>query len=297
MYDLIIIGGGPAGVTAGIYAARKRIKTLLITKNFIGQVGESGLIENWPGEKEIIGPELMLKFEEHLKAQDVEIIEDEVVTVTKENNFSIITTENKFQSKSVIVATGRKPKRLNIPGEKEYTGKGVVYCTTCDAPLFKDKKVVVVGGGNTGFESAIELTDHAKEVILFERSSSLLADEILQEKAKEKDIKVFTNHEIIKIIGDRFLSKINFKDKDEEKAMEVDGVFIQIGSVPVINFIENLVDLNKNGEIIIDPKSCQTKTEGLFAAGDVTETYYKQIVVATGEGAKAALANYCYLKK
>lgn len=297
MYDLIIIGGGPAGVTAGIYAARKRIKTLLITKNFIGQVGESGLIENWPGEKEIIGPELMLKFEEHLKAQDVEIIEDEVVTVTKENNFSIITTENKFQSKSVIVATGRKPKRLNIPGEKEYTGKGVVYCTTCDAPLFKDKKVVIVGGGNTGFESAIELTDHAKEVILFERSSSLLADEILQEKAKEKDIKIFTNHEIIKIIGDRFLSKINFKDKDEEKTMEVDGVFIQIGSVPVINFIENLVDLNKNGEIIIDPKSCQTKTEGLFAAGDVTETYYKQIVVATGEGAKAALANYCYLKK
>ncbi len=297
MHDLIIIGGGPAGITAGIYASRKKIKTLLIAKNFIGQVGVSGMIENWPGEKNIIGPELMIKFEEHLRVQEIEIIEDEVVAIKKENNFIVTTNNNNYQSKSIIIASGRKPRELNIPGEKEYTGKGVVYCTTCDAPLFKNKKVIVVGGGNTGFESAIELTDYAKEVLLFEASSKFNADEILQEKSKMKNIKTYVNHKITKISGDNFLRKIYFEKDGKEQSMDVDGLFVQIGSIPITKFTDNLVDFNKENEIIINPENCETKTPGLFAAGDVTNIKYKQIVTATGEGAKAALSTYDYLKK
>ncbi len=297
MHDLIIIGGGPAGITAGIYAARKKIKTMLVAKNFIGQVGVSGIIENWPGEIEIIGPNLMLKFEEHLRAQEIEIKEEEVVTINKGNNFVVQTNKNNFEARTIIVATGRKPRKIDVPGEKEYTGKGVVYCTTCDAPLFKDRRVVVVGGGNTGFESAIELTEHAKEVFLFEKSSSVLADEILQEKAKQKNIKIFTDCEITKIEGENFVKKIIYKERIEAKEMLIDGVFIQVGSIPTTNFLGNLVELNQEKEIIINERTCQTKTDGLFAAGDVTNIIYKQIVTATGEGAKAALSTYNYLKK
>lgn len=297
MYDLIIIGGGPAGITAGIYAARKKIKTMLLTKSFIGQVGVSGIIENWPGEIEIIGPNLIFKFEEHLRAQEIKIGEEEVVTINKENNFIVQTNKNSFESRTIIVATGRKPRKIDVPGEREYVGKGVVYCTTCDAPLFKDKKVVVVGGGNTGFESAIELTDHAKEVLLFEKSSSILADEILQERAKQKNIKIFTDCEITKIEGENFVKKIIYKEKAGEKEMFIDGVFIQVGSVPTTNFLGNLVELNPKKEIIINERTCQTKTDGLFAAGDVTNIIYKQIITAAGEGAKAALSTYNYLKK
>lgn len=297
MYDLIIIGGGPAGITAGIYAARKRLKTLIITKSFIGQVGVSGVIENWPGEKNITGPELIMKFEDHLRVQEINITEEEVVEVRKEDNFRIKTNDNNYISKSLIVATGRRPRQINVPGEKEYTGKGVVYCTTCDAPLFKNKKVVVVGGGNTGFEAAIELTDYTKEILLFEMSSKVSADEILQEQAKEKNIKIYTNYKITKITGDNFLKNIHFENsKKEEEAMEIDGLFVQIGSVPIANFIEHLVDFNIEKEIIINPETCETKTKGLFAAGDVTSIKYKQIVTATGEGAKAALSTYNYLK-
>ncbi len=302
MHDLIIIGGGPAGITAGIYASRKKIKTLLVAKNFIGQVGISGVIENWPGEKNIIGPELMMKFEEHLKVQEIKIVEEEVigieVVVQKGKNiFTITTDDNSYKSKSLIIATGRRPKELNIPGEKEYTGKGVVYCTTCDAPLFKNKKVLVVGGGNTGFEAAIELTDYAKEVLLFEASSKFNADEILQEKAKIKKIKTYINHKVTKITGDNFLRKIYFEKDGKEQIMDGDGLFVQIGSMPITKIVDGLVDFNTENEVIINPESCETKTIGLFAAGDVTNIKYKQIVTATGEGAKAALSTYDYLKK
>ncbi len=297
MYDLIIIGGGPAGITAGIYSARKKIKTLVLAKDFIGQTGLTGTIENWPGEKVISGPELMDKFESHLKEHDIEIKENRVISLSKEENFSVKTENENFKSRAVIIATGRKPKALNIPGEKEFVGKGVVYCTTCDAPLFKDKSVVVVGGGNSGLESAIELTSYTKEVSLFEASSTLSGDEFLQEKAEKEGVKIFANRKIREIRGDKFVNEILFKEQDKEERAEVEGVFIQIGSIPIADFIGDLVDFNRDGEVMIDLKTCKTKTEGLFAAGDVTDIRDKQIVVATAEGAKAALSVYNYLKK
>ena len=302
MYDLIIIGGGPAGVTAGIYAARQKLKTLVLAKDFIGQTGEAGVIQNWPGEQNIKGAELAEKFENHLKFYDVEIKEEEVVFLDKIGDFFDVKTEegSEFRSKAVILATGRKPKKLNIPGEKRLIGKGVVFCTICDAFLFQKKTVVVAGGGDSGFKSAIELLNYTKDIYLFELSSELRAEESLQEEAKKGGVKVFKNREIKEVKGEEFVEEIDYIDAQsgEKGSLKIDGLFVQIGSDPITNFIKNedLIDFNKMGDIETDPKTCETKTKGLFAAGDVTDVRYKQIVIATGEGAKAALSAYEYIK-
>lgn len=296
MLDLIIIGGGPAGITAGIYAARKKIKTLVLAKNFVGQAGLTGIIENWPGEKQISGLQLMAKFKNHLREYDVAIKESEALALRKKDHFIVETKDEQFAAAAVIVATGRKQRSLMVDGEQEFVGKGVVYCATCDAPLFGGKRVAVAGGGNAGFESAIELADYAKEVFLFEAGSSFMADEVLREKAQNRGVKMFTRRKITKIKGDKFLRSISFDDSGEEKTMEVDGLFVQIGSIPASDFVKNLVDLSPAGEIQTDSFSGATKTAGLFAAGDVTNVKNKQIVIAAGEGAKAALSVYDYLK-
>lgn len=302
MYDFIIIGGGPAGVTAGIYAARKRMKTLLVTKNFIGQTGEAGIIENWPGDIKVTGPELMNRFEEHLRSHEIEIVEDEIFSVEKSENeaenFIVKTEDEEFEARTVIVASGRKPRPLGVPGEKEYVGKGVVYCTTCDAPTYKNKKVVVVGGGNSGFESAIEMKDYTDDVCIFEESDSLHADKILIERAGKKGIEVFKKRKVVKIKGGDFLEGIIYEDLEtgEQKTFETDGVFVKIGSVPAADFVKNIVEIDENGDIKIDPVSCATKTKGLFAAGDVSNVRDKQIITAAAEGAKAALSAYDFLK-
>ncbi len=295
MFDLIVIGGGPAGITAGIYAARKKLKTLVLAKNFVGQTGLTGSIENWPGEKQISGLELMAKFTAHLKEYDVAIKQGEVISLRKADNFFVATKDEEFAAAAVIVATGRKQRSLNVDGEQEFVGKGVVYCATCDAPLFGGKRVVVAGGGNAGFESAIEVADYAKEVFLFEAGASFIADEVLREKAQARGVKIFTNRKITQIKGDKFLKAISFEDSGEKKEMEVDGLFVQIGSIPAADFAKDLVDLNEAGEIKIDSNTA-AKTAGLFAAGDVTNIKYKQVVIAAGEGAKAALSAYDYLK-
>ncbi len=300
MYDLIIIGGGPAGITAGIYALRKKLKTLLISKDFIGQVGSSGKIENWPGEKSILGPELILNFKEHLDEYNPEIFEGKVSFIEKTENFKVIAKGKEFFSSCIILATGRKPKKLNIQGEEDFIGKGVVYCTTCDAPLFQGKQVLIVGGGNAGVEAAIELTDYTDKISLFEASSSFSADETLIERAKEKNIKLFKNRKIKRIEGDSFVRKVYYEDlgEKEEKSIDVEGVFVQIGSVPVNDYLSSaLIDFNENKEVVINHKTQETKTKGLFAAGDITNVKDKQIIVAAGEGAKAALSAYDYLKK
>ncbi len=293
MYDVIIVGGGPAGATAGIYSARKNLKTLLITKDFVGQTGLTGIIENWPGEKEITGPELMSKFEKHLRSYSIDIKEEKVLSLEK--GFKIKTESEEYLSRSVIIVSGRKSRELGVPGEKDFIGKGVVYCTTCDAPLFKGKRVIVVGGGNAGFESAIELTDHAAEVLLFEVSPVITADEILQKKAKEKGVKVFKEREIKELRGSTFLEEVDYEESGKIETVKADGLFVQIGSLPISDIARGLVEFNESGEIITNAR-CETKTRGLFAAGDVTDVPYKQIVIAAGEGAKAALSMYDYLK-
>ncbi len=297
MQELIIIGGGPAGVAAGIYAARKQINTLLISKDFIGQAGQAGMIENWPGEKNILGPELMKKFQEHLNSYQIQTLEEKVVLIKKENCFKVKTENKEYSAKSVIIATGRKPRLLNVPGEKDFIGKGVSYCVTCDGAFFKNKKVVIIGGGNSGFEGAIELAEYAQEVFIFERGSEFKADKILQEKAKKKGIKLLNNIKIEKIKGENFVQEIEYSLNKEKKSIKTDGIFIEIGSDPVVNFLDDsLVDFSEQKEIEIDFKTCQTKTPGLFAAGDVTTVKDKQIVVACGEGVKALISVYHFLQ-
>lgn len=299
MYDLIIIGGGPAGITSGIYGARKNLNTLILTKDFIGQLGNAGIIKNWPGEKEIKGPGLLNKFQNHLEDYQVDLKEEVVQKIEKEDNFKITTEDQSYESKTVIVASGRTPRKIGIPGEKKFTGKGVSYCVTCDGALFKSKKVVVVGGGNAGLEGSLELSDYVKKVTVLEIADKLQADELLAEKAKNKsNIEIITKAKPVEIKGDNFVNEIIYKSlkKDKKVSLNPSGIFIEIGSIPNTNFLTNLVDLNSKGELKID-KNCRTNLKGLFGAGDVTNIRDKQIVVATGEGAKAAISAYNYIKK
>jgi thioredoxin-disulfide reductase len=302
IYDLIIIGGGPAGVAAGIYAARKKLKTLIISKDFQGQVKWAVEVANYPGFQGITGIELAKKFEQHLKTQEIEIIKGEAVKIKKENQFFEIITnkEKRYICLAIIIASGCDPRPLEVPGEKEFIGRGVTYCTTCDAPLFKNKTVVVIGGGNAGVTGAIELTNYANKVYLLEFQPELAADEFEQERAKSNEkITILTSSALKKIEGNNFVEKITYEDlkSKEKKMLKVDGVFVSVGTQPATSFINELVDFNEKDEIIVDPKTCQTKSEGLFAAGDVTDVNFNQIVIAAGEGAKAALSVYDYLKK
>ena len=301
LYDIIIIGGGPAGITAGIYAAREKLKTLLITKSFGGQIARKAVaIENYPGFQEISGIDLIQKFEQHLKKFDVDIEIDETTKITKQDNHFIISTKNKqeFESKTVIITSGADPRPLEVTGEKEFIGKGVSYCTTCDGPLFSNKIVAVIGGGNAGFESAIALTRFASKIYILEYSDKIIANETIQEQAKKTGkIEVITNAVLQEIKGKDFVESIVYQERSTQKikTLETQGVFVEIGNQPATSFIGDLVDFNVRDEIKIDPKTGGTKTQGLFAAGDVTNTMLKQIVVAAGEGAKAAISAYRYL--
>lgn len=302
-YDLIIIGGGPAGITAGIYGARQRLKTLLITKDFGGQVAKKAVpIENYPGFKEISGMELIQKFKEHLKKFEIEIEKDSVVKIEKTDKDFRILTENKkqFEAKAVIIASGADPRPLKVPGEKEFIGRGVSYCTACDAPLFSNKIVAVIGGGNSGFEAAIALSKWAKKIYILEYGEKVKADIENQGKVKKTEkAKVITNTALKEIQGDKFVSSIIYEDRKtgKKKKLKVEGVFVEIGLNPSSAFAKDLVDFNERCEIKIDFETYQTKTPGLFAAGDVNIGKVKQIITACGEGAKAALAAYEYLKK
>jgi len=302
-YDLIIIGGGPAGVTAGIYAARQKLNTLLITKSFGGQVARKAVaIENYPGFEEISGMELIKKFEKHLRKQKVDIERDEVTKLKKIGNHFFVQTKskNRFQSKAVIVASGADPRPLEVPGEKEFIGKGLSYCVTCDGPLFEGKTVAVIGGGNAGFEAAIALSNWAKKIYILEFGEKIRADETNQEIVKKTGkVEVITNAEVREIQGAQFVNSLIYQDRKTKKEIKlpVDGIFVEIGSQPATSFVKGLVDFNERDEIKVEFETFQTKTLGLFAAGDCNVGTVKQIVTAAGEGAKAALATYNYLRK
>lgn len=302
MYDLIIIGGGPAGMTAGIYSSRQQLNTLLITKEFGGQMARKAVsIENYPGLKSIPGSELVEKLKSHLEKFDPDIKKTSVVRVEKkEGNFEVETTNDKFQSRTVIIASGADPRPLEVPGEKKFIGKGVSYCSICDGALFADKKVAIIGGGDSGFESALFLKDYASKIYILEYSSEVNASVFNKRKTDEIDkINVITSAQLKKIKGDDFVSSIIYKDREneEKKELEVEGVFVEIGNQPATSFVNNLVEFNEKDEIKIDPKTNATKVPGLFAAGDVTEVKYNQIVIAAGEGCKAALSAYQYIQE
>jgi len=296
-YDLIIVGAGPAGITASIYAARKRMNFAVITTDVGGQVVLSSEIENYTGFQYITGEELGRKFHEHLRKHKFDLKMEEVQKLDKKNDlFEVTTSVATYIGKAVIVATGRKPRELKVPGETEFKNKGVTYCATCDGPLFEDLDVCVVGGGNSALEAVLQLTRIAKSVYLLHRRSELRADKVFIDKAKGSDkVKFLFNTKVKEIVGDNLVTGIRVQRNDSEMLLPVRGVFVEIGAVPnsdIVGFVEK----NRADEIVVNCK-CETNVPGLFASGDVTNVPEKQIVVAAGEGCKAALSAFRYLSQ
>lgn len=304
MYDVIIIGGGPAGVAAGVYAARKQMKTLFLTKDFNSQSVVSASIENWIGAVSITGFEFAQALEKHLRAQEgIEIkIGAKVAKVTEaERGYAVETnTGERYESKTVIIASGGRHRHLNIPGEDKLEGKGVSYCSTCDAPFFRNKKVAVAGGGNAGLEAVEDLLPYASEIVLISRSGELKGDQVTQDKVlASPKVSVLYNTLVEEILGENSVTGIRIKNSEvgEIKTLEFDGVFVEIGMVPNTEFVKDLIDLNKQGEIIIDHRTKSASKHGIFAAGDATDAPYKQNNISAGDGVAAALSAYDYVRK
>ncbi len=297
LYDLIIIGGGPAGLTAAVYAARKMMKTLLVSENIGGQPLKSSAIENYLGYSYISGIELVAKFTEHVEKFSIEKELAKVNKVTKLNNdFKVIAKDKTFKGKTVIIASGKSPRYLNVPGEKEFFGRGVTYCATCDAPLFSGMDVAVIGGGNAALDAASQLALIASKVHIISLSS-WTGDPITQKKIKEfKNVHPWIGYQTLQIEGDKFVQGIVIEkiESGEKKKIPLQGIFVEIGSIPNSQIVEGLVELNEQKEIIVNCK-CETNVPGLFAAGDVTNVPEKQIIIAAGEGAKAVLSASKYL--
>ena len=290
-------------MTAGIYAARQQLKTLLITKEFGGQMAKKAVdIKNYPGFEEISGQDLIKSFEKHLKSHEIDIEMSAVKAVKKDGDiFSVTTADQKeFKSKTVLIASGADPRPLEVEGEKEFIGKGVSYCVSCDGRLFVDKTVVVVGGGNAGLEAALSLSNYAKKVYIMEAGAKIRAEQIIQDQVKKiSKISLLTDVVLQKIQGEKFVQSVVYQEKTSKKpvTLEVQGLFVEIGSQPATSFVKDLVDFNEKDEIVADPKTSMTRTLGLFTAGDVDDVPYKQVVIACGEGAKAAISVSIYLQK
>ncbi len=300
LYDVLIIGGGPAAMSAAIYAARKMLNIAIITIDFGGQVKETSEVENYLGFQNINANELISRFEEHVKAFNLPINTGVAVKeiIKKENIFTVLMEDGKsFSGKSVIFATGQHHKRLAIPGERELTGKGVSYCSICDAPLFVNKKVMVVGGGNSAFTTGLDLSRGNTEIILVNLVKGWQADEILIERLKNyRKVQLLDLHELIRINGKDKVESATLRNliTNEEITIQLDGIFIEIGNLPNSESIRNLVNLNEKDEVMVDCV-CRTNVPGFFAAGDVTSIPHKQIIISAGEGAKAALSAYEFL--
>lgn len=297
LYDMLVIGGGPAGATAAIYGARKGIKTAIVAKEFGGQVKETLGIENITGLAYTEGPKFMEEVKKHLDKYNVEVMDKILVTdIVEGSPIKLITDRGELSAKTIIIATGAKWRLIGVPGEIEFRNKGVAYCTHCDGPLFKNKKVTVIGGGNSGIEAAVDMASIASEVLVLEFLPELKADLVLQEKLKEfKNVKVVTNAETQGLYGEKVLEKISYKDRISGEIIEekTDGCFIQVGLVPMTEWINN-IEKNPRGEIIVDNAGA-TNIEGIYGAGDCTNSAFKQIVIAEGSGATAALGAYNYL--
>ena len=294
MYDLVIVGAGPAGMTSAIYSARQKLKTLIISKDFGGQMAQKAVeIENYPGFEKVTGFDLISKMENQIK--NVDVVREKVIEVKKENDIFFLKTEGDkvFQSKVVIIATGAEPRRLNVLGEVNYLGRGVSYCSTCDGPLFKNKEVAIIGGGDAGFETAIFMKNYASKIYILEREESVKAS--IDNQKKASGIEVITSARLKEIKGDNFVNQIVFELSGKEKTLDVKGVFIQAGYVPETSFLGDLVELNEKKEIIVNFETFETKTRGLFAVGDVNCGKVKQIVVACGQGATAVIHGYKYI--
>jgi alkyl hydroperoxide reductase subunit F len=297
-YELIIVGAGPAGITASIYAARKKMNFLVITKDIGGQTALSGEVENYTGYQYITGFDLAEKFNEHLAQFNIELKFEEVASIVKtDKEFQVITNRDVYRARAIIIATGARPKMLNVPGEIEFKNRGVTYCATCDAPLFAEKDVAVIGGGNSALDATLQLMKIANKIYLITIHSQFRGDNIMFEKIRDsKKVSILYNTRTLEILGDQMVKGLRVTVGKEDKILHVQGIFIEIGYVPNSYVVKDLVSLNELGEIIVDNHN-STNVPGIFAAGDVTNTPYKQIIVAAGEGAKASLSAFEFLSR
>lgn len=303
IYDLIIIGGGPAGVSAGVYSARKQLKTLLITPEFGGQSIVSEGVENWIGTIKISGSDLAKNLENHLKAYAgdfVEIKNESAEDISKsESIFEVKTEKSTYKSKSVLIATGSHRRKLEIPGAKEFDNKGIIYCASCDGPLFAGQDVVVIGGGNAALETSAQLLAYCKSVTLLNRSDKLRGDEITISKLSENNhFKIIKNAVPIEILGDKFVSGLVYEDTltKEKHTLTVPAIFVEIGLLPTTYFAKNIIKLNEYNQIPINPKNQQTEVYGIWAAGDCTDAMYHQNNIASGDAVRALEDIYVHIK-
>ena len=304
IYDLIIIGGGPAGVSAGVYAARKRLKSLIIAPDFGGQSTVSEDIQNWIGTTKISGKELAENLKAHLLAysgESLEVKEGEGVQDIKKDgeNFTVITEKREYQTKTILITTGSTRRKLDIPGAGEFDNKGLTYCASCDGALFAGQDVVVVGGGNAAFETSAQLLAYCKSVTLLSRSDALKADAIIISKlVQNPNFKIITNAIPVEIRGDNFVKSIVWEDgkTKERHEIETPGIFVEIGLIPTTFFAKNILELNEVGQIPTDPRTQQTKVPGVWAAGDCTDGLYHQNNIASGDAVKALEDIYVTLR-
>lgn len=298
MYDIIIIGAGPAGITASVYAARKKMKVMVITKDIGGQAAWSGDIENYTGYQFITGPDLAEKFEEHLRHYDVTVRENEAVSalIKKDETIKVKTEKGIYESKTAVITSGKRSRELNAPGEKEYKNRGLTYCATCDGPLFSGKDVAIIGGGNSALDAALSMINIANHVYIVNVNPKLEGDLIMREKvANNAKVTVMNNASVSEIKGEKMVRAIKLKTNGAEKEIPVQGVFVEIGLTPNSEFAGD-IEKNEYGEIKVNCRN-ETNIPGIFAAGDVTDVLEKQIIIAAGEGSKAALSAFRYLSR
>jgi len=299
MYDTIIIGSGPAGMTAAIYAVRREMKTLVIGKETGGQMIWASEIENYPGFESIKSFELIQRIKDQTVKFGAELKNEEVIKIEKENkSFKVHTSNQVYEGKTVIITIGLSPRQLAVPGEKEFNGRGVSYCANCDGPFYKNKQVAVVGGGNAALDAAEVMSKIATQVFLINRSENFKAfDTLVKEVQNRSNIEIIPNAEIKAIVGSDKVEKILVFNKvtKEEKEVKLDGVFVEVGRIATTDLVNNLVERDERNQIIVS-ETMETKTSGLFAAGDVTTVVYKQITIAMGQATIAALSAYQYIQ-
>lgn len=295
IYDLAIIGGGPAGVAAGVYAARKNLRTVFITKDWESQSVVSEGIENWIGTIKIPGPEFAKSLENHIRAYAKNIVDIKTGEICEkiEAGFKIKTNKAEYEAKAVLITTGSMRKKLDVKGADVFEHKGLTYCASCDGPLFNGQDVVVVGGGNAGFESAAQLLAYCKSVTLLNRGENFRADPVTVEKiSQHPNFKIVKNAKIEEVIGEKFVTGIKYNGT----ILPTTGIFVEIGSIPTTYFAKDLVKINDNGNIVVDPRTQRTSVEGIWAAGDCTDGLYHQNNIAAGDAVKALEDIYLYLK-
>lgn len=295
IYDLIIIGGGPAGAAAGVYAARKRLKTLIIAETFAGQSTASAEIQNWIGTIAISGEDLALSLRKHVEAYADEhlTIKEELVQKLEKINeiFSVTTHKTSYSARTILVATGSHRRKLEVSGSETFEHRGLTYCASCDGPLFEGQDLAVVGGGNAAFETAAQLLSYAKSVTIIHRNPDFnRADSITVEKVlSHPNMRAVKNVEITEVKGDKFVNAIVYKDKETGKVTElpVGGIFVEIGQLPNTEFLSGVVNLNDHGHVVIDPRTQKTSTQGIWSAGDCTDVLYHQNNIAAGDAVRA----------